>query len=539
MKNLQKGLAQLVPLVIVLIFTIVGGIIFFSVTKLNSNQNSQTPPASILPSDDVVSQAQEITVDKILNVSYSSGQKYKDEIYNFENGLHYFKYLAGKSGNQVPTDDNSDYYIEIQRNNVALGDLNGDGIADAVVFMGERYGGTGYFVSLSVFTGEKGEPHFVDSKELGDRVIVQSAKIENGIIIVELLTHDSGEPLCCANTKKTIRYKLVNNQLLEIEATNTSWKTYRDENYGFQFQYPSTWFIHNSNDDASISFTKSSSAPLSRAFMSFYITDLNVGKQGAPHYVTPQEYFNYYFGNDSISSIGEESALKFLQLGQVPVARRLVPGDNRYVIFTVDRQLSFVLYPGSIQNPTEYTFGDDLLIEQVIKTLIITNPSRQFVKIIPPETTQESNVINKHEWGISFSEPSNWDITSNTGEAVLLKQVSGDWAGDTIDVSYVTGEVITTTDSKFGSVTYYFDKGSGDWMKIGQSERTGEIETPIPATRYAEYPYVANTFPVFTGTSRWLTLIVPLSHKTFLKLHITGSGQTQPLKDLLRSIKKI
>ncbi len=153
--------------------------------------------------------------------------------------------------------------------------------------------------------------------------------------------------------------------------------------------------------------------------------------------------------------------------------------------------------------------------------------------------TQRTNTIIKNEWGISFSKPSNWDITNNANGVVELKQVSGQWVGDTISISYITGANITTTDAKFGNVTYYWDESGQKWMKIGQNNRTGENESPIPATTYTEYPYVANTFPVFVGTNRWLTLIVPLSHTTFLKLHITGSGQTQPLKDILGTIKKI
>lgn len=154
-------------------------------------------------------------------------------------------------------------------------------------------------------------------------------------------------------------------------------------------------------------------------------------------------------------------------------------------------------------------------------------------------TVSDSNTITKNSWGVSFTKSSDWNVTSNTNEQINLDQVSGEWIGDKIDISYVSGTNITTTDAKFGSVTYYFDENSQRWMKIGQSEKTGDTESPVLATTYTEYPYTTDNYPVFVGTNRWLTLIVPLSHKTFLKLHITGSGQTQPLRDLLRTIKKI
>lgn len=151
----------------------------------------------------------------------------------------------------------------------------------------------------------------------------------------------------------------------------------------------------------------------------------------------------------------------------------------------------------------------------------------------------DSNTITKNNWGVSFTKSSDWNVTSNTNEQINLGQVSGEWTGDKIDISYVSDTNITTTDAKFGSVTYYYDTTNQQWMKIGQSEKTGDTESPVPATTYTEYPYTADNFPVFVGTNRWLTLIVPLSHTTFLRLHVTGSGQTQPLRDLLRTVRKI
>lgn len=173
-----------------------------------------------------------------------------------------------------------------------------------------------------------------------------------------------------------------------------------------------------------------------------------------------------------------------------------------------------------------------------------TNTEKLFDKVInslsySPISDSDVNTIIKNNWGVSFTKSSDWNVTSNTSEQLNLEQVSGEWTGDKIDISYISGTNITTTDAKFGSVTYYYDENSQRWMKIGQSEKTGDTQSPVPAIAYNEYPQTVDGLPVFVGTNRWLTLIVPLSHKTFLKLHITGSGQTQPLKDLLRTIKKI
>lgn len=106
---------------------------------------------------------------------------------------------------------------------------------------------------------------------------------------------------------------------------------------------------------------------------------------------------------------------------------------------------------------------------------------------------------------------------------------------DEINIDYVSGNSITTTDSKFGQITYFYDNNTKMWMKTDDQE--GENITPnlTPVKAIPEF-YTKNGLPVFRGTGRWLTYVVPLSHTTFLKLNITGSGQTQPLTELVKTI---
>lgn len=177
----------------------------------------------------------------------------------------------------------------------------------------------------------------------------------------------------------------------EPAQNNENWKTYRGVNYGFEFKYPSTWFIQQSSDGESLSFIKTRATPLAKSFASFYINNLNVGKYGTPRYATPQEYFDYYFGHDSRSRVEKQPVLQSLQFGQIPVVHHLVLGDNRYVVYTSDRQFSFILYPGDTQNPTEYEPSDNALMEQVIKSLVLTNSSTHFVKVAIPPAAQNTD----------------------------------------------------------------------------------------------------------------------------------------------------
>ncbi|MCB0055055.1 MAG: hypothetical protein KDE24_36500, partial [Caldilinea sp.] len=70
----------------------------------------------------------------------------------------------------------------------AFGDLNGDGIDDAAVLLASESGGSGTFIDLHAVLDEDGAPVDAASAFLGDRVQVNSLVIEDGVIVVELVT---------------------------------------------------------------------------------------------------------------------------------------------------------------------------------------------------------------------------------------------------------------------------------------------------------------------------------------------------------------
>ena len=76
-------------------------------------------------------------------------------------------------------------------------------------------------------------------------------------------------------------------------------------------------------------------------------------------------------------------------------------------------------------------------------------------------------------------------------------------------------------------------------MKLGGNGPLGDGKVVKLAVPYSEYPYVSNNVPVFQATGRWATYVIPLSSTNFLKLNIGGSGQRQPLFDLLKTIRLV
>ena len=145
-----------------------------------------------------------------------------------------------------------------------------------------------------------------------------------------------------------------------------------------------------------------------------------------------------------------------------------------------------------------------------------------------------TNKVVKTDWGISFIGPTGWEKSFNTNQITLLQE--GVSAGDGITIDYISGNKITDTDAKFGNVTYYYSDSSQAWIVESPDEQNGGTLPPTTATPAL---HTTSGLPVFLGTHRWATYIIPLSHTTFLKLNIGGGGNTQPLTELVKTIQKI
>lgn len=101
---------------------------------------------------------------------------------------------------------------------IVLGNLSDSEEKEGVAIIYSETGGSGTFVYLNLYVNKNGK--MVQSGypiSLGDRVKVHNVSILDKKVVVDLITHGRGEPLCCPTTKEVWEFKLVNNRLKKIK----------------------------------------------------------------------------------------------------------------------------------------------------------------------------------------------------------------------------------------------------------------------------------------------------------------------------------
>ncbi len=137
-----------------------------------------------------------ITVEQLRNATYSS---IYDEPVALTDGLYEEDMLT----------------VEYAEGAELYGDLDGDGVEDAVVFLLERGGGTGSFTYIAAQLNQDGQP--VDAGAVWmDEVSVRSAAIEDGKVVMELIVIGPGDADCCGSHKAARTYALQEGQLVEV-----------------------------------------------------------------------------------------------------------------------------------------------------------------------------------------------------------------------------------------------------------------------------------------------------------------------------------
>ncbi|HSV85065.1 MAG TPA: CARDB domain-containing protein [Levilinea sp.] len=99
---------------------------------------------------------------------------------------------------------------------IIYGDINADGLEDALVVLGTQSGGTGHFIELAAVLNDNGNAHNVATVSLGDRVVVESGTIENGVIVLNMRVQGPNDGMCCPSQLATWNFVLSGDQLIKL-----------------------------------------------------------------------------------------------------------------------------------------------------------------------------------------------------------------------------------------------------------------------------------------------------------------------------------
>lgn len=95
-----------------------------------------------------------------------------------------------------------------------FGDLDGDGQADAALFLSHASGGSGTFTYVAAVMMKDGRCQGTNAVFLGDRVTPQAIRIVDGVIVARYLNRRPEEPMAVTpSVAKTIEIELLGGHL--------------------------------------------------------------------------------------------------------------------------------------------------------------------------------------------------------------------------------------------------------------------------------------------------------------------------------------
>jgi hypothetical protein len=102
---------------------------------------------------------------------------------------------------------------------IALGDLNNDGLSDAVgIVYYHTQNTTGHFSYLEAVESRNGKPLNVANVYLGDRENIQTVSIQNGVVVINLIAHSGTDGACCPSVAEVWQYRLQNDKWIQVDS---------------------------------------------------------------------------------------------------------------------------------------------------------------------------------------------------------------------------------------------------------------------------------------------------------------------------------
>gem|GEM_PF-554133 len=146
-----------------------------------------------------------IAVDALRNTAYSG-------IYDAPITLSDGRY----EGEPFVAGDASRPTVEYVDDAEVYGDLDGDGVEDAVVFLVERGGGSGAFTYVAAQLNRAGAPVDAGAVLLEDRTQILAATVEDGQLKLAFTTSGAGDVACCPSYKTQRTYAVEDGQLVLV-----------------------------------------------------------------------------------------------------------------------------------------------------------------------------------------------------------------------------------------------------------------------------------------------------------------------------------
>lgn len=121
-----------------------------------------------------------------------------------------------KDGYFEAAQPNSASDIKVKFINNAIGDLNRDSLDDGIAILSVETGGSGTFIYLVTITNQQGQPVQAAEYFLGDRVKINSLRIENEALHVDMQIHKETDPACCPSESITKIFMIEDEKFVEI-----------------------------------------------------------------------------------------------------------------------------------------------------------------------------------------------------------------------------------------------------------------------------------------------------------------------------------
>ncbi len=105
--------------------------------------------------------------------------------------------------------------VELIRDFLMTGDLNGDGNEEAIVLLSESSGGSGTQLYLAVLGRSDDEVVNLGTALVGDRIQVQAARVSDGNVELDVIQAGPDDAACCPSEKATRKWTLKKDDLKE------------------------------------------------------------------------------------------------------------------------------------------------------------------------------------------------------------------------------------------------------------------------------------------------------------------------------------